>query len=195
MTDVAEIEKIVCARLSERRFSHTLNVAKEAQRLAERWGESPEKAYLAGIVHDCAKEIPKDEALALLYSFGEKDIDYSTCPALIHGPLGAHIAMHDFGIEDECVLNAVRYHTTGRCKMGMLEKIIYLADFIEPSRSFDGIETVRRLAYEDIDKAVLMEAEMVIGFVIERGQLLNEKSVQMRNELLMKTKEEENNEG
>lgn len=194
MTDVAEIQRSVCARLSERRFSHTLNVAEEARRLAERWDVCPERAYLAGIVHDCAKEIPKNEAFEMLREFGEAD-DYSACPALIHGPLAAHIAMRDFGVEDEEILDAVRYHTTGRCKMGMLEKIIYLADFIEPSRSFDGIEEVRRLAYENIDKAVLMEADMVIGFVIERGQLLNEKSVQMRNELLMRTKEEENNEG
>ncbi len=195
MTDVSEIERVVRARLSERRFSHTLNVAQEAERLAQRWGADAECAYLAGLVHDFAKEIPKDEAIEKLREFGETEFDYSACPSLIHGPLASQIVMREFGIEDISVLDAVRYHTTGRRNMTLLEKIIYLADFIEPSRKFDGVEEVRRLAYEDIDKAMLMEADLVIGFVLERGQFLHEETVQMRNELLMKTKEEENNEG
>lgn len=195
MTDVSEIEKIVQARLSERRFSHTTGVAKEAVSLAEKWGADKECAYLAGLVHDFAKEIPKNEAIEKLREFGETEFDYSPCPSLIHGPLGARLALQELGIADSSVLDAIRYHTTGRRGMTLLEKIIYLADFIEPSRKFDGVESVRRMAYEDIDKAILLEADMVIGFVLERGQFLHEETVRMRNELLMKTKEEENNEG
>ena len=195
MTDVSEIEKIVQERLSEPRFLHTLGVAKEAVRLSEKWGADKPSAYLAGLVHDFAKEIPKDEAIKKLREFGETGFDYSACPSLIHGPLGARLALQELGIENSSVLDAIRYHTTGRQGMTLLEKIIYLADFIEPSRKFDGVQKVRKLAYEDIDRAILLEADMVIGFVLERGQFLHEETVQMRNELLIKTKEEEKNEG
>ncbi len=196
MTELVEIKNKVKAKLGERRFLHTLSVAAEAVRLAEKWGENADNAYLAALVHDYAKEIPIAEATQMLADFGEDiENEYIFCPALIHGPLAAHIAKIELGIENKDVLNAVRYHTSGRCGMSRLEKIIYLADFIEPLRKFEGVDAARRLAYESLDRAVLCEAEMVIDFTIKRKQFLHIGTTEMRNELLIKTKEEENNEG
>lgn len=185
MTDINTIKQRVRSVLSEKRFRHTLGVADEAERLAVRWGASPESAYLAGLIHDMAKEIPYDDALRMLESFGFKaDDDLRRCPALLHGPLAACLAQREFGISDTDILSAVRYHTTGRAGMTVLEKIIYLADFIEPNRCFDGVDEVRQLAYENLDRAVLAESDMVIVFTVERGSFLHRGTVDTRNDLL-----------
>ncbi len=195
MTEIEKIRECVEKRLSPKRFMHTVGVANEAVKLAKRWNESEESAYVAGLIHDYAKEMAiKDMAEKL------KEIEISLeymhdCPALIHGPLAAHMAKTEFGVKNEDILNAICYHTSGRRNMSRLEKIIYLADFIEPNRSFDGVEIVRKLAYENLDKAVLCEADMTIEFVLKRNQVLHMDTVEMRNELLIKIKEETENEG
>lgn len=185
MLEIEEIKSRVRARLSEKRFAHTMGVADEAKRLAAKWGIDEDSAYLAGLVHDYAKEIPVSQAIEMLDSFGfHINEDLAQCPALLHGPLAAHLAERDFGIQDKDILNAVAYHTTGRCNMSILEKIIYLADFIEPHRSFEGVETVRKLAYEDLNRAVLCEADMVIVFNIEKNVFLHSDTIKARNWLL-----------
>lgn len=185
MLELEEIKARVKARLSDKRFVHTLGVADEAKRLALKWGADENDAYLAGIIHDYAKEIPETESVKLLTAFGfELTDELLYCPALLHGPLAAFLAERDFGVQDASVLNAVRYHTTGRADMSLLEKIIYLADFIEPNRHFDGVETARTLAYENLDRAVLAEADMVMVFNIERHVFLHSDTVKARNFLL-----------
>ncbi len=185
MLELEEIKTKVESALSNKRFIHTLGVADEAKRLALKWGADENAAYLAGIIHDYAKEIPTAEAVAQLNSFGFEPTDeFLNCPALLHGPLAAFLAEKEFGVQDADILNAVRYHTTGRAGMSVLEKIIYLADFIEPNRCFDGVETARRLAYENLDRAVLAEADMVIVFNVERNVFLHSDTIRARNYLL-----------
>ena len=131
--------------LSEKRFAHTMGVAETA-------------AFVAGLVHDCAKEIPFDETVRLLRENGyEPDEDELSAPGILHAPLGAIVAKDEFGIEDAGILGAVRFHTTGRPAMSTLEKIIYIADFTEPSRKYPEAEEVRKLAVKDLDKAVLCD--------------------------------------
>lgn len=196
MSEFGEIEEQIKESLSEKRFLHTLSVANEAKRLAKHYNADENAAYLAGLVHDCAKEIPKDEAFERLKGFGyEPDSDMLLCPGLWHGPLGMFVARERFGIDNTDVLNAVCYHSTGRADMSLLEKIIYLADFIEPLRSFDGVEEVRELAYKDIDAAALCEAEEVIVFTIEKHKYIHPNTLRTRNDLLIKIRERNINEG
>lgn len=194
MTEIQDIRQRVQAALSEKRFKHTMGVADEAVQLAKRWGANMNRAYLAGLLHDYAKEISKEETFRILCQCGLEGvcINMRYCPALLHGPLAARLAMTEFDIKDPEVLDAIYYHTTGRANMSLLEKIIYVADFIEPNRCFDGVDDVRRLAYEDIDRAALAEADRTIALSVERGHYLHSDTVEARNYLLIKTKEGKN---
>ena len=177
--------------LSEKRFVHTVNVAEEAKRLAAVWGEDTERAYLAGIIHDIAKEVSESKALNALAEYGyNPDETERQNPELLHGKLAAYIAKDKFGIDDAGVLSAVTYHTTGRPEMSLLEKIIYVADFTEPGRIYPEAEKIRNLAEQNIDKAVLCQADMVIKFIIDKGRPLHIDTVNTRNYFLLKLKEE-----
>lgn len=187
MQKIEEIKDYAKSVLSEKRFAHTMGVAEEAKRLAEIWGADPEKAYLAGVIHDIAKELSKDEAKVLVAEANEADefTDASDSVAL-HGFLAAHIAKTKFEITDEDVLAAVRYHTTGRIGMSLLEKIIYVADFTEPGRHYPQSKEVREISETDLDAAILREADYVIKFIIDSGRILHTSTVEVRNSFLTK---------
>ena len=176
--------------LSEKRFAHTMGVAECAKSLAEMWGEDCSRAFVAGLVHDCAKEIPFAETVRLLRENGyEPDEDELLAPGILHAPLGAIVAKAEFGIEDAEILDAVRFHTTGRPAMTTLEKIIYIADFTEPGRKYPEADEVRELAKKDLDKAVLLEADFVIKFTIDKGKTIHPATIIARNYYVNLTKE------
>ncbi len=188
---IDEIREYAESFLSEKRFRHTMNVAEEARRLAEIWGEDAEKAYVAGLIHDLGKEVPREETKRILFEKGEIDEPSGAFPDVaLHGFLGAYIAKERFGICDEDILSAARYHTTGRLSMSLLEKIIYVADFTEPGRKFPQAAEVRKISERDIDEAVLREADYVIKFNIDAGRFLYLTTVEVRNSFLMKKKED-----
>lgn len=174
-------EKLQSA-LSVKRYIHTLGVADEAVKLAEIYGcyEDQQKARVAGLLHDCAKDYPKELRLRLCKEYKIKtDEIMERQTDLIHPFLGAEVARREYQVEDEEILNAIRYHTTGRADMSLLEKIIFIADYIEPNREkFDGLEEARRLAYLDLDMAMKYILEETIAFVKERGRLLHPLSVE-----------------
>lgn len=178
--------------LSEIRFNHTIGVAETAKSLARLWKADCQKAYIAGLIHDCAKEIPADQAIELLrqyeYPITEYDLE---APALLHAPLGAYMAKEVFGVTDTEILDAVRYHTTGRVDMTLLEKIIYVADFTEPGRKYSESETVRQLSQTDIDEAALKEADIVIKFTIDKGKIIHPDTILARNSMLKRGKTNE----
>ncbi len=182
-----EIIKYLKSNLTEKRFAHTMGVAETAKSLAVMWGADSSLAFLAGLVHDCAKELPYSVTIEKLrqngYTFDGSEREFSM---LLHAPCGAVVAKELFGVENSAVLNAVRYHTVGRPDMSLLEKIIYVADFIEPTRSFAEAEILRELAYSDLDKAVLCEADMVIKWNIDRGKAIHPDTVVTRNYYLTK---------
>lgn len=195
MQSINEITEYLKKNLSEKRFNHTMGVAQTAKSLAEKWGEDSSRAFLAGLVHDCAKEIPYDRTISLLEKSGYiPDETELAATGLLHAPLGAVFARDVFGIEDEDVLDAVRYHTTGRVGMTLLEKIIYVADFAEPTRHYKEAEELRELAVQDIDKAVLKEADTVIKFTIDKGKTIHPRTIFARNYFLKITKEGKINE-
>ncbi len=190
MLSIDEIKDYLKNNLSEKRFLHTLGVAKTAKSLAKRWGLDCDKAFLAGLVHDAAKEIPFDETIKLLEEAGITLTDLEkSIPGILHAPLGAVLTQRIFGIDDSEILDAVRYHTTGRVNMTLLEKIIYIADFIEPGRKYKESEMVREIAFSDLDSAALLESDFVIKFTIDRGKPLHPDTIHARNYLLKVTKE------
>ncbi|MBQ2932885.1 MAG: bis(5'-nucleosyl)-tetraphosphatase (symmetrical) YqeK [Clostridia bacterium] len=195
MQSIDEIIEYLKSNLSEKRFLHTMGVAETAKDLATRWGVEPSKAYIAGLVHDCAKEVPFVKTIELLEKSGValSLIEKST-PGILHAPLGAILAKEIFGIDDEEILCAVKFHTTGRENMSGLEKIIYIADFIEPNRRYSESAEVRELAKTDIDKAALKETDMVIKFNIAKGKMLHPETIHTRNYLLRVINEGKQNE-
>lgn len=180
-----EITQQVKAMLSPERFNHSLGVRDTAEELAAHWGADTEKVRIAGILHDCAKNIPKNQALSICQSEGVvlKDICY-TEKGLIHSYLGAHFAKTRFGINDIEILDAIFYHTTGHENMPLITKIIYLADMIEPGRNIAGIEYLRRQAFKDIDDALIRAFDSTIRHVINKGGILDCDTIAARNYLV-----------
>jgi len=146
--------------LDEKRIPHVRGCEQEAVRLAEKWGADTGLAAEAGILHDITKKLKGPEQLILCEEYGIiTDADEKSNFKLLHAKTGAAFARDKFGISDE-VYSAIRWHTTGRENMTLLEKIIYIADYIEPTRDFEGVDELRRLAYEDINAAVLRGLQM-----------------------------------
>ncbi|MCR4434674.1 MAG: bis(5'-nucleosyl)-tetraphosphatase (symmetrical) YqeK [Clostridiales bacterium] len=172
--------------LSPKRYTHSVNVMKTAIELAAKYGVDVKKAEMAGILHDCARNIKGEEALRLCRKFGiDVDNISKIQTELLHGPLGSVLAREEYGIEDESVLAAICWHTTGRENMDMLEKIIFTADFIEPGRKFAGVEDVRKQAFIDISKAVLMSLDCTIHYVIAKGALIHPATIHARNYIIL----------
>ncbi len=195
MQSIDEITNYLKANLSEKRFKHITGVAKTAEALAKKWGADSDKAFLAGLVHDCAKEIPLKDAIERLINSGYSPDEIELrSPALLHAPLGAVVAREIFGISDNEILDSIAFHTTGRPEMSLLEKIIYVADFTEPGRIYPEAEEVRKLSYIDIDRAVLKETDMVIKFTVDKGRAIHPATVLTRNYYLRLINEENKNE-
>lgn len=195
MQNIDEITRYLKENLSEKRFNHTKGVAETAKSLAKRWGADAQKAFLAGLVHDCAKEVPFSKTVEFLEKSGHTLSDAErNSPGILHAPLGAVFAEEIFGIKDKEVLDAVRFHTTGRVGMTLIEKIIYIADFIEPGRMYKEAEWVRELSQNDIDKAVLKEAEFVINYNLEKGRTIHPDTINVRDYFLTLTNEGQLNE-
>ena len=156
------------------RFTHTLGVAKWARELAILNGVSPDKAYLAALLHDCAKCMTGDELADNIKKYDIKlDSEALSSPQLWHSYVGAFIAKDVYGIEDEEILDAIYYHTTGKADMSDLCAIVYLADAIEDSRDYSGVEKLRELAKESLWDAVLAYTERSIEFIKSKGCIVH----------------------
>ena len=182
MLDFMTMQEKLQSSLSIKRFIHTMGVADEAVRLAEIHGTEHEKncARVAGLLHDCAKDYPQELKKRLckeyhipLDDFMKQQID------LTHQFLGAEVARREYGVEDEDILNAIRYHTTGRKNMSMLEKIVFIADYIEPNREkFEGLDEARKLADYNLDMAMKYILKNTITYEKERNRPLHPLSVE-----------------
>ncbi len=182
MLSVEMMQEKLQSALSVKRYIHTMGVSEEAVKLAEIYGTPTdcEKAKVAGLLHDCAKDYPQTlrERFCKEYKIKTDEI-MEKQPDLIHPFLGAEVAKREYQIQDEEILNAIRYHTTGRANMTLLEKIVFIADYIEPHREkFEGLEEARRLAYSDLDMAIKVILEQTIDFVKQRGRLLHPLSLE-----------------
>jgi len=173
--------------LKESRLKHSLSVSETAVMLATIYGENIEKARIAGLVHDCVKN-KTDAQLIKITNDHKIQLDEISMqnPSILHGLIGSIIAREIMGIYDEDILNAIHYHTTGRKNMSILEKIIYIADYIEPLRIFDGVEELRNLSVEDLNAALIKSFDNTIKYVISQKQLLHIDTIDARNYLLNK---------
>ncbi len=179
-----EIKETLKKTLSNRRYTHSLGVADEARRLASLYGADEDKAYLAGLLHDCAKET--NEPVKRCRDLGvELDDIMKINKGLIHGPLGAEIARLDFRINDEEILGAIRWHTVGKTGMTLLEKIIYIADMTEENRDFDGVEELRKAVSSDLDAAILLSITQHLKVLEKRGAAIHPNTILLRNDLIL----------
>lgn len=162
--------QIVKLQLTEHRYQHTIGVMETAIKLADQYGGDVHKAELAAIFHDYAKFRPKEEMRQIIIEqkMPEELLEYNG--ELWHAPVGAYLVEKEAGITDDEVLDAIRYHTSGRVGMTLLDKIIYLADYIEPGRHFPGVEEVRSMAAEDLNRALTQSMKNTIQFLMKKNQ-------------------------
>lgn len=180
--NLKKYEKEIRDRIGEKRFLHTLRVRDTAIELAKIHGVDQESAEVAGFLHDCAKIRDHEELIKAAKKSGlllTKEM--IKAPQIIHSYLGALFARDLYGIEDEDILNAITYHTTGRANMSDLEKIIFLADYIEPMRNFDGVEKARELARKDLDEAMYFALNNTLKFLVDHDTYIVPTTVTARN--------------
>lgn len=183
----AEIKNKLKNSLSEQRYIHSLGVADEAKRLAKLYGVDEEKAYLAGLLHDCAKGIATDKQIEECSKRGvELDEWTRKCPQVAHGFLGVEIAKTEYGISDNEILNAVKYHTVGGDDMNTLDKIIYIADMTERNRDFEGVDVLRKAVDKDLDEAILISVSQQFELQGKRRGVIHPNIVYMWNDLISK---------
>ncbi len=182
--DLKEAKALARKRLSDKRYHHTLNVEKMAVKLAKRYGADQDQAALAALLHDTAKEMPIAEQLALLRSHPDLAGDAENRPTPVwHGACAAILAKTKWGVEDEAVLSAVACHTAGKPGMSLLDKILFLADMTSAERDFEGVERLRRLEMEDIDRAMLEALDESVSFVKRGGKPLDPMSAAAREDI------------
>jgi putative nucleotidyltransferase with HDIG domain len=168
-----KLKECIEKELTPKRMKHTLGVMCEAQKLAARYDVDMEKAEFAALCHDMARCRPVDSI------------------ELTHAKIAAELLKREWGVEDSEILNAVAYHTTGRPGMSQLEKVIYLADAIEPGRDYPGVDRLRELAYEDLDKACAEAMGRTIEYVKHRGCRIDESTIKAREDLLAKERRDD----
>ena len=167
----AEYIEVLKGRLTEKRFIHSLNVADTSRELAKIYGYDQDIAYTAGLIHDCCKDTPAGLQLSYMLENGAEltDVEISTAK-LYHAMSGSIFVKKEFGIENQDIINAVRYHTTGRKNMNLLEKIVFIADFISAERDYDGVEIMREKAKRSLDEAIVEGLGFTIKDLIDRGE-------------------------
>lgn len=160
----------IAAVMTPRRFQHVLGVEQTALELAAQYGCDPKQASLAALLHDYAKEMSDQtfKDLIVRYDLDRDLLNWNN--QIWHGIVGAYQIAEDFGLEDSTILQAIQRHTVGAADMGLLDKILYVADYIEPNRDFPGVETVRRLARISLDQAVAYEATQTLAYLKRKGQ-------------------------
>ena len=186
--DCNQIEKILKEMLPEKRLKHSLSVSECAIKLSDIYRCDKEKVKIAGLVHDCAKYFTDEQIEDRVKKFNiQLDPLEENNIALSHSIVGSYVAKEVFNINDEEILSAIKYHTTGRENMSLLEKIIYMADLIEEGRKFPKVEELRNLTFSGkLDEALLLSFNNTIKFVIDNKQLIHPRTVSARNCILNK---------
>lgn len=178
-------KELLKKRLSAKRYNHSVGVANTSAKLAGMFNGDIERAYLAGLLHDYARELPNSELLELAMAH---DLSGDTVellqPNLLHGPVGAWLLREQGIIDDGQILNAIRWHTTGHPDMDQLARIVYIADYIEPSRDFPGVDALRKIAHKDLNLGMLAGLDHTINFLLQQGGFIHPWSVAVRNQLI-----------
>lgn len=168
---ILKLQHTLKKELDEDRYQHTLGVMYTSASMAMRYGADVTQALLAGLLHDCAKCIPGDKKIHLCEKYGlpVSDVEYEN-PGLLHARLGAYLAEKKYHIHDQEIIHAISSHTTGRPGMSLLEKIVYIADYIEPGRKeLPNMKEVRPLAFTDIDQCLYRILEDSLVYLNSRN--------------------------
>ena len=168
--DLKLLQNQMKEELSEDRFEHTLGVMYTAESLAMRYGVDMTKAAVAGLLHDCAKCIPNSQKIRLCKKHNlEVTENEEKNPSLLHAKLGALLAQKAYGVNDPEILSAIRWHTTGKPDMTMLEMIVYMADYIEPNRDkAPNLREIRKLSFENLEEALYQVLESTLSYLSDR---------------------------
>jgi predicted HD superfamily hydrolase involved in NAD metabolism len=173
--------------MSEERLEHSVNTSKISRRLAIKYNYNADKAEVAGLLHDCAKDLNYEILKKMVLEHNIKvDKIIQRIPKLLHPLVGATIAEKEFNIQDSVILKAIKAHSTGAAQMSLLDKIIYLSDKIEPLRDMAGVEEAREMAEKDLNRAVLMVLDRGLIYLISKGSFIHPVSIEARNNILSK---------
>lgn len=180
-----QVKEIIRFKLSRQRFKHSVQVADVARELARHYQLDEEKAYLIGLLHDYAKGIPGDELITIAEGNGllENAVE-RLIPDLLHAPVGAWLLENELDINDPEIINAVKYHTLGSMTMSDMDKVIFLADMIEPGRDYPGREKLKSLALRNLDRAMLLGLDSTIRYCLDQNRVLHPRTIEVRNNYL-----------
>lgn len=174
----------VSGQMPDKRWKHTLGVMDSSVELAKRYGADPARAETAAILHDVAKYWPVERMREVIEQNGLSAELLRYDKQLWHAEVGAFVAEHDYGIRDAEVLDAIRYHTSGRENMTLLDKIVCLADYIEPGRDFPGVNEIRRLAESSLEEGLIAGFDSTISLLLEKRRIVFPLTVLARNDLV-----------
>ncbi|WBW95839.1 bis(5'-nucleosyl)-tetraphosphatase (symmetrical) YqeK [Oceanirhabdus sp. W0125-5] len=184
--EINEIREYVEKTLPNKRMKHTEGVRDTALKLAIKYGCDERKVEAAALLHDVGKYLHRDILLDIIkFEDENKNAILNAEPQIYHGYASAYLAEKDLGIKDNEILNAVKYHTTGKEDMTLLEKIIYIADYIEPNRCFEGVEEVREIAFKNLDESVLKAMDNTIKYIVDNNGIIDYDTILARNYFLM----------
>jgi len=176
------IKILVKNKLSPYRWKHSIGVTKTAREMARFWGCNVEKAELAGMLHDYARELPHQMLIDTALKMGRHIIDeeYEN-PVVLHAPVGAFLVQKELQIRDGEILSAIEKHTVGGWPLSLLDKIIFLADLTEPGRKWSGVNELRKMAYQDLNRTMLLALEGIIKYLQENNQVIHPLTISTRN--------------
>lgn len=180
---ISKIKEYLKDNLSEKRYIHSLNVADTAKRLAEINGADPDKCYLAGLLHDICKELPKEKQLELVLrsEFEVSEIEIAA-PKTHHAIAGAVFVKEKYGITDKDILSPIRWHTVGKGRMNIYEQIIYMADLISADRDYADVGTIRDITYRDLKQGLYEAFKWMIRENLEKQRLIPQSTYDAYNE-------------
>ena len=187
--DIEKFKSVLEERLSKKRYIHSINVADKAKKLAEIWGADEEKTYVAGLLHDVCKDIPHSEQRKLL-ELSNKDVtdEELIIPQLWHGIAGEVYCRTVLEIDDEDILNSIRFHTVARKDMTLLEEIIYLADLTSADRDYPDVDYMRKLVKKDIEESMIYALQYSVSDVVRRKSLLPRHTIEAYNRYIYNSK-------
>lgn len=189
MLKIEEMKRILKESLPLKRYKHSVAVYETALEFASVHGLDMEKVGISALLHDCGREVPGRESLAMAAKLGiEVDETEKNQPILLHAKLGVYYAQYKYGVTDKEILDGILYHTTGAPDMTPLAMAVYLADLLEPTRDFPGINKMRQLAKEDMEKAMMCAYGQTIRYLLEYDLLIHPNCIYGYNQLAGKFK-------
>ena len=186
---IEEMRILLQQSLKPKRYEHSVRVYMTALKMAEHYHANVNKVAIASLIHDCGRQIPKEDSVAKAKELGiPVDPVEETQPILLHAKLGVYYAIHKYDVspDDREVLDAIRYHSTGTVDMTQTAKIVFRADLIEPGRDFEGVEALREVSFQDLDRGMLLSYDNTIRYLLEDGLLIHPDAIAGYNQLAAK---------